>query len=163
MGMTTKIHKMLFVVTCINPGKNTIIVFWNYVPFIECVHFCFNNLLSFLSCQGTHSSGTSSLVSSPDEHSSIRSGEDDGVKIKPSRDTHIHSKPNNWYSGLCNRWFSLVGVRLQSSSMYGLCVYENLVILSVVNAVPEIRSSRVVHRGTVYPLVRPDLWIKFCH
>ena len=56
-----------------------------------------------------HSSGTSSLVSSPDEHSSIRSGEEEG-KGKHSRDNHIHSKPNNWYSGLCNRWFSLVGV-----------------------------------------------------
>lgn len=133
------------------------------MPFTEYVLFCFNNLLSFLSCQGTHSSGTSSLVSSPDEHSSIRSGEEDGVKSQQSRDTHIHSKPNNWYSGLCNRWFSLVGVRLQSSSMYGLCVYENLVILSVVNPVPEIRSSRVIHRGIVYPVARPDLWIKFCH
>jgi len=129
------------------------------VPFIEHVLSLFNNLLSFLSRQGTHSSGTSSLVSSPDEHSSIRSGEEEGVKSQQSRDTHIHSKPNNWYSGLCNRWFSLVGVRrkLQSSSMYVLCVYENLVIFSVVNPVPYIRSSRVVHRGIVYTLARPDL------
>jgi hypothetical protein len=92
-------------------------------------------------------------VSSPDEHSSMRSGEEEVVKSQQSRDTHIHSKPNNWYSGLCNRWFSLVGVRskLQSSSMYVLRVCENLVMLAVVNPVPEIRSSRVVHRGVVYP------------
>ncbi|KDR22149.1 solute carrier family 12 member 8 [Zootermopsis nevadensis] len=67
---------------------------------------------------GTHSSGTSSLVSSPDEHSSIRSGEEEVGKSQQARDTHIHSKPNNWYSGLCNRWFSLVGAIVKLLIMF---------------------------------------------
>jgi len=50
MGMTTKIYKFLFVVTFVNASRNIIIMFWNYVPFIEHVLFFLNSLLSFLSC-----------------------------------------------------------------------------------------------------------------
>jgi len=84
---------------------------------------------------GTHSSGTSSLVSSPDEHSSIRSGEEEGVKSQQSRDTHIHSKPNNWYSGLCNRWFSLVGAIVKLLIMFlvhWLYALANIAVIFVV-------------------------------
>jgi hypothetical protein len=90
------------------------------------------------------------------------------MKSQQSRDTHIHSKPNNWYSGLCNRWFSLIGVRskLHSSSVCVCLCYlccEKLITLSMVNSGPEVRSSGVVHKGIVYALARPDLWIGICH
>jgi potassium/chloride transporter 8 len=38
-------------------------------------------------------------------------GENEDEPIAPIRPP-IHQKTKNWYSGFCNRWFSLFGVRL---------------------------------------------------
>lgn len=36
------------------------------------------------------------------------------VSSTPERKIHIHNKLGNWYSPLCNRWFSLLGVSTYS-------------------------------------------------
>lgn len=101
----------------------------------------------------THSSGTSSLVSSPDEHSSIRS-EEEGGKGRQARDTHIHSKANNWYSGLCNRWFSLVGALVKLLIMFLVhwgYALANIVVVFVV----------WFYVGHANPAVKPGLAAEF--
>ncbi|KAJ4447119.1 hypothetical protein ANN_09119 [Periplaneta americana] len=103
--------------------------------------------------RATHSSGTSSLVSSPDEHSSIRS-EEEGGKGRQARDTHIHSKANNWYSGLCNRWFSLVGALVKLLIMFLVhwgYALANIVVVFVV----------WFYVGHANPAVKPGLAAEF--
>lgn len=36
--------------------------------------------------------------------------EDNASVASAERKVHIHNKLGNWYSPLCNRWFSLLGV-----------------------------------------------------
>nr|XP_045609919.1 solute carrier family 12 member 8-like [Procambarus clarkii] len=87
------------------------------------------------------SSGTSSLVSSPDDHSSIKSDTDRSTKEEESVGSgvaaggagglapagpgagplDITSKATHWYSYLCNRWLSLLGVCVKVSMM--VCVH----------------------------------------
>ncbi|XP_071525922.1 solute carrier family 12 member 8 [Panulirus ornatus] len=85
------------------------------------------------------SSGTSSLVSSPDDHSSIKSDTDRSAKEEesigsgvtgegmvpstggPAGMMGISGKPTHWYSYLCNRWLSLLGVGVKLAMM--LCVH----------------------------------------
>lgn len=75
--------------------------------------------------------------------------------------TYIHSKPNNWYSMLCNRWLSLIGVVVK------------IVIMLLVNWLyASICFSAVflvwLYIGTANPAVKPGLasdfnifkWIK---
>lgn len=49
---------------------------------------------------------------------------EDSVSVISSseRKVYIHNKLENWYSPLCNRWFSLLGVSISTySNIY--CVY----------------------------------------
>lgn len=48
-------------------------------------------------------------------------------------------------------------------SLCVLCVCVNLIMLSVVNRVPEVKCSGMVHKGIVRPLSGPDLWIRICY
>ncbi|XP_064103654.1 solute carrier family 12 member 8-like [Macrobrachium nipponense] len=98
------------------------------------------------------SSGTSSLVSSPDDHSSMKSDtdrsakEDDSIGSAAKADalpgpsltpTDITGKPTHWYSYLCNRWLSLLGVGVKLAMMicvhwaYGLVTLTTLLLLYV--------------------------------
>ncbi|XP_066938133.1 solute carrier family 12 member 8 [Macrobrachium rosenbergii] len=98
------------------------------------------------------SSGTSSLVSSPDDHSSMKSDtdrsakEDDSIGSAAKADalpgpslapTDITGKPTHWYSYLCNRWLSLLGVAVKLAMMicvhwaYGLVTLTTLLLLYV--------------------------------
>ncbi|KAJ9577694.1 hypothetical protein L9F63_005774, partial [Diploptera punctata] len=88
------------------------------------------------------------------EHSSIRSGEEEGGKGKHSRDTHIHSKPNNWYSGLCNRWFSLVGALVKLLIMFLVHWGYALVNIAVIFVV-------WFYVGHANPAVKPGLASEF--
>ncbi|XP_045482361.1 solute carrier family 12 member 8 isoform X1 [Harmonia axyridis] len=68
--------------------------------------------------------------------------------------THIHSKPKNWYSNLCNRWLSLFGAALK------------IVIMFLVNWVYAIICITVVffvwlYIGTANPAVKPGLAAEF--
>lgn len=86
------------------------------------------------------SSGSSSLVSSPDDHSSIKSDTDHSTKEEESIGSSIitgegvvqptgsiggmmgiSNKPSHWYSYLCNRWISLAGVGVKVAMM--VCVH----------------------------------------
>ncbi|XP_042861452.1 solute carrier family 12 member 8-like [Penaeus japonicus] len=84
------------------------------------------------------SSGTSSLVSSPDDHSSIKSDTEPSAKEEesggaganedlvpgmgvPGDFLAITGKPTHWYSHLCNRWLSLIGVGVKVAMM--VCVH----------------------------------------
>ncbi|KAK7870096.1 hypothetical protein R5R35_011077 [Gryllus longicercus] len=109
--------------------------------------------------QGLHSSGSPSLVSSPDEHSSVRSegsGQDGnaGARTVPPKDAHIHSKPNHWYSNLCNRWLSLFGALLKLLIMFlvhwGYAVANILVVFLV-----------CLYVGHANPAVKPGLASEF--
>ncbi|CAL4082976.1 unnamed protein product, partial [Meganyctiphanes norvegica] len=75
------------------------------------------------------SSPTSSVASSPDDQSSLKSEVDTGngesaetdplneMSAGPSAGFGIASKTTNWYSNLCNRWISLLGVLVKVSVM----------------------------------------------
>nr|CAD7433390.1 unnamed protein product [Timema monikensis] len=74
-------------------------------------------------------SDTSSLISSPGENSIFRSDAEEignEVEKRVAKDIHIHSKTNNWYSFLCNRWLSLCGVIPYSSSSQILLYHRPL-------------------------------------
>ncbi|KAK7073144.1 hypothetical protein SK128_011361 [Halocaridina rubra] len=83
------------------------------------------------------SSGTSSVVSSPDDHSSLKSDTDKSGKedesiasgrsaieraaLPPLAPMEISGKPAHWYSYFCNRWLSLLGVGVKIAMM--ICVH----------------------------------------
>ncbi|KAL3289551.1 hypothetical protein HHI36_022968 [Cryptolaemus montrouzieri] len=68
--------------------------------------------------------------------------------------THIHSKPKNWYSSLCNRWLSLFGAVLK------------ILIMILVNWAYAVTCIMVVffvwlYIGTANPAVKPGLAAEF--
>jgi potassium/chloride transporter 8 len=83
--------------------------------------------------------------SSPDENIET-------VPIAPK--THIHSKPKNWYSNLCNRWFSLFGAALKIFMMFLVNWVYAIVCISAVFLV-------WLYIGTANPAVKPGLASEF--
>lgn len=88
------------------------------------------------------SSGT---PSTPDD-------KDEATPIVPK--AHIHSKPKNWYSSLCNRWFSLFGAALKIFIMFlvnwGYALISILAVFLV-----------WFYIGTANPAVKPGLAAEF--
>ncbi|EFA10925.1 solute carrier family 12 member 8 [Tribolium castaneum] len=90
-----------------------------------------------------------------ESNSGSPSSPDDTIETTPiAPKTHIHSKPKNWYSNLCNRWFSLFGAALK------------IVIMFLVNWVYAIACISVVflvwlYIGTANPAVKPGLASEF--
>lgn len=113
--------------------------------------------------QGESNSGS---PSSPDENIET-------VPIAPK--THIHSKPKNWYSNLCNRWFSLFGVNkftcvksnlIISTNLYYLQAALKIFMMFLVNWVYAIVCISAVflvwlYIGTANPAVKPGLASEF--
>lgn len=83
---------------------------------------------------------------------STSDGTSETTPIAPK--SYIHSKPNNWYSSLCNRWLSLIGAVLK------------LLIMLFVNWVYAIICFIAVflvwlYIGTANPAVKPGLAADF--
>ncbi|GJQ67026.1 hypothetical protein Trydic_g21938 [Trypoxylus dichotomus] len=88
---------------------------------------------------------TSGSTSSPDDKA-------ENIPIVPK--PHIHSKTKNWYSSLCNRWFSLFGAILK------------VIVMLLVNWVYAIACITAVflvwlYIGTANPAVKPGLAAEF--
>jgi len=67
---------------------------------------------------------------------------------------HIHSKPKNWYSSLCNRWFSLSGAFLKIFIMFFVnWLYACIFLLTV--------FLIWLYIGTANPAVKPGLASEF--
>ncbi|XP_044257683.1 solute carrier family 12 member 8 [Tribolium madens] len=90
-----------------------------------------------------------------ESNSGSPSSPDDNIETTPiAPKTHIHSKPKNWYSNLCNRWFSLFGAALK------------IIIMFLVNWVYAIACISAVflvwlYIGTANPAVKPGLASEF--
>ncbi|KAK4871857.1 hypothetical protein RN001_015981 [Aquatica leii] len=79
---------------------------------------------------------------------------DSGELTPISPKTYIHSKPNNWYSCLCNRWLSLFGAVLKLFIMVLVNWIYALVCFSVVFLV-------WLYIGTANPAVKPGVAVEF--
>ncbi|KAK3925781.1 Solute carrier family 12 member 8 [Frankliniella fusca] len=71
---------------------------------------------------GSHTSDQSA-VSSPEDTVSVTGSAVTAVEVGANlpndyKQTNIHSKPQNWYSSLCNRWASLLGAVLKIGMMF---------------------------------------------
>ncbi|CAH0562662.1 unnamed protein product [Brassicogethes aeneus] len=88
---------------------------------------------------------SSNSPSSPEENS-----ETTPISPKP----HIHSKPKNWYSSLCNRWLSLFGALLKIFIMFLVNYAYAIACITVVFLV-------WLYIGTANPAVKPGLATDF--
>nr|CAD7400602.1 unnamed protein product [Timema poppensis] len=96
------------------------VLFCNNMRWIWILSVTFCGLMKCVS-HGHIDSDTSSLISSPDENSIYRSDAEEignEVEKRVVKDIHIHSKTNNWYSFLCNRWLSLCGAAVKLLIMF---------------------------------------------
>ncbi|XP_063219479.1 solute carrier family 12 member 8 [Bacillus rossius redtenbacheri] len=129
----------------------------------------FNNDLDYLFPERTHHRRTNgslgpgmSNTPSFDEHLSTRN-ENEHTESDESKNRHIHSKTNNWYSVLCNRWFSLVGAVVKLLIMFLVHWGYALANIAVVLLV-------FFYVGHANPAVKPGLatefkflhWLKMC-
>ncbi|BFG00252.1 solute carrier family 12 member 8 [Drosophila madeirensis] len=98
--------------------------------------------------------GTEDATALSVEQSATQGGsEDENEPIAPIRPP-IHSKTKNWYSGYCNRWFSLGGA------------FVKLLVMLLVNWYYALTCFLVVfvvwfYVGTANPAVKPGLTAEF--
>lgn len=81
-----------------------------HVPFTSNSNDRQSSVISNNTNQGIQD-GINNRIENNDEDDIVSLAHSDDEPIAPTRPP-IHSKTKNWYSGFCNRWASLVGVRL---------------------------------------------------
>lgn len=137
------------------------------------------------SSQNISTNGTNSTIQSPQQEDTTASVTDTAsvsqyanddepiaAQTNPNRPT-IHNKTQNWYSGFCNRWASLVGVSTEKQFFFkfpNLFLYFQALIkclvMFLVNWVYAIVCMSIVfivwyYIGTANPAVKPGVSHEF--
>lgn len=102
--------------------------------------------------QQNHSSDTA--MSQSVSASTPSTPTDDSINTTHQHKQHIHSKPDNWYSCLCNRWLSLLGAALKICIMFLVHWGYALASLTAVFLV-------WLYIGTANPAVKPGVAAHF--